>query len=171
MRIGLLIILFGLTTAGATVASDSVVWSGYSQTVSLKADGQNAFTFYPIRRTVRAIVESSVDFRGELYILDETRIKRWLEEGVFEPLVTFDVFGGLSIIFQPPNRGFYAFIVHNDLNETRDVSFRFTEFGFEYDLLIVSSVFLIIGSGLLLTSVLSVAFRHRSNEAVKNQNT
>jgi hypothetical protein len=163
MRIGLLIILFGLATAGATVASDSVVWPGPMQSVSVAAKDIRAFTYYPIRRTVRAIVEGSVDFRGKLYILDETRVKRWLEEDVFEPLVTFEVFGGLSAIFQPPNRGFYAFIVYNDLNETSEISFRFTEFEYEYDLLIASGTLIIIGSALLLVSVFIVALSRKES--------
>jgi len=161
MRVGLLIILFGLAITGATIASDSISWADLGQSFDVSAKGQTAVTFYSIRRTINAIIESSVDFRGRLYILDETRIKRWLDEDIFEPLATFEVFGGLSTIFQPPNRGFYAFIVYNDLNETREVSIRLTEYGFECDLLIAANILLVIGSVFLLSSVIMIAFSHK----------
>jgi hypothetical protein len=162
MRVGLLIILFGLAIIGATLASDSINWGDFGRSFDISPGGQIAVTFYPIRRTANVIVESSVDFRGKLYILDATRIKQWLDEGVFEPIATFDVFGGLSTVFQPANRGFYAFIVYNDLNETRLVSIRCTEYGFEYDLLIAANILLVIGSAFLLSSVIMMAFSHKN---------
>lgn len=163
MRIGFLIVLFGVATAGATMASDSVSWAGYVQSSDVPAKGQTAFAYYPIRRTLRVIVESSVDFRGSLYILDEAGIKQWLEEDIFDPLVTVEIFGGLSMIFQPPKRGFYAFVVYNDLNETREVSFRFTQYGFEYDLLTASGFSVIVGSALFLFGMSMRAFARKES--------
>lgn len=167
VRIGFLFFIFGSATAGATIASDSVSWPGPIQSVNVPAKGQTAFTYYPIRRTVRVMVESSVDFRGRLHILDEARIKQWLEEDIFDPLVTVDVFGGLSMIFLPPMRGFYAFVVHNDLNETREVSFRFTQYGYEYDLLTVSGVSVMVGSAFFL---LGMSMRVFARKKVKRVN-
>lgn len=162
-RVGFLMILFGVATAGATIASDSVSWPGYTQSSNVPANSQTAFTYYPIRRTVRVIIESSVNFRGSLYILDEARIKQWLEKDIFDPLVTADIVGGLSMIFQSPKRGFYAFVVCNDLNETREVSFRFTQYGFEYDLLTASGVSVTVGSALFLFGMSMRAFARKES--------
>jgi hypothetical protein len=154
-------VLFGLATAAATIASDSMNWYGPVESRIVSAKSQTVFTYYPIRRTLRVIVESSVDFRGKLFILDEVRIKKWLDEDVFDPLVTINIFGGVSTFFQPPRRGFYAFIVYNDLNETQEVTFRFTEYGYEYDLLTDSTILTIVGGVLILLCVSIKAFGYK----------
>jgi hypothetical protein len=163
LRMGLLIILFGLAVMGATVANDTISWANFAESGNVPANGDRITTFYQISRTAHVVVEGSIDFRGKLYILDQTGIKRWLEEDVFDPIVTEDIFGGLSTYFQPPTRGFYAFIVHNDLNESQQIAIRSTEYGLEYDLLEVSGAFLVVGSVFILSWLVVRAFTYKES--------
>lgn len=153
-RLGFLIIIFGVMVAGSTIASDSASWPLMRTSFDLPAKGQIGETTYPIRRTTRVIVQSSVDFEGKLYILDEACIRRWLEEDVFDPLVTVDVHGGVSTTFEPPIRGLYGFLVYNDLNETREVSLSASEYGLEYDVLSASGVIVLVGTILTMLEVM-----------------
>lgn len=153
MRIGFLVVIFGVMAAASTITNDSARGVVGSHSFDLSAKEQINRPIYPIRRTTRVIVESSVDFRGSLYILDETGIKRWLEEDVFEPLVTVDIYGGASVTFEPPRRGLYDFIIYNDTNETHEIAWSYRQYGLEYDLLSASGVITVVGGVLIILGI------------------
>jgi len=153
VRLGLLLVIFGLAAMGATVANDSR--SHFVGTTSFDLQPQVLWynTFYPVIRTLRVTVESSPDFRGKLYILSESGFRLWRNEDVLDPLVTVDIHGGVSTIFDPPVRGSYGFLIVNELNETRSVTFRLSDYGWEYDILTASGILACIGGVLTVLGI------------------
>lgn len=153
MRLGFLLLVFGVAVFGGTVANDSRGYMLESTSFDASPGVQWFRTFFPVKRTWRVTVESSPDFRGKLYILSESGFGLWRNEDVFDPLVTIDIHGGMSTVFDPPVRGFYGFVIVNELNETRGVAFRLSEYGWEYDLLAASGVVACVGGVLIVIGV------------------
>lgn len=161
-RLGLLLIIFGLAVMGATIANDSRGHMLGRESFDMQPQGRIGRTFYPVIRTLTVTVESSPDFRGKLYILSERSFRLWRTGDVLDPLVTVDIYGGVSTIFDPPVRGCYGFVIVNDLSETRGVTFRLSDYGWEYDLLAASGVLVSIGSILIVVGiVMKVTFPKR----------
>ncbi len=150
VRLGLLLVFLGLGVMGATVANDSRISFLSSTQSDVPPLGVASTRLYPVVRTLRVTVQSSLDFRGKLYVLSESGYRLWRNEDVLDPLVTVDIHGGVSTIFDPPVRGFYGFVIVNELNDTRSVTLRCSDYGWEYDLLTASGVLACVG-GVFIT--------------------
>lgn len=148
IKIGLLVVLVGVAVAVGVIVNDSVSIRGYNTIKGVSPKSYGGIVEYPVKRTVRVIVESSLDFQGQLYILDQTGLKLWLQEGVFSPLKTVDIYGGVSTTFEPPMRGLYGFALFNNSNKQHDISLVLVQYGLEYDLLTMSGALIISGAGL-----------------------
>jgi len=153
VRLGLLSVIFGLAVMGATIANDSRSHFLERTSFDLKPQVLWYSTFFPVIRTLRVTVESSPDFRGRLYILSESGFWLWRNEDVLDPLVAVDIHGGVSTIFDPPVRGPYGFLIINELNETRDITFRLSDYGWEYDLLAISGVIACAGGVVIVVGI------------------
>ena len=156
-RLGFLFFVFGVAVMGGTIANDSRSNMLGRESFDIPPQVQVGRTFYPIIRTLRVTVESSPDFRGKLYILSESGFRLWREGDVLDPLVTVDVQGGVSTVFAPPIRGFYGFVMVNESNVTRRVTFSLSDYGWEFDLLAAFGVLSCVGCGLIALGVVRKA--------------
>jgi len=159
VRVGFLVLIFSVAVVGGTIANDSARSVTPTRIIEMPPYGRVSGTFYPVKRTWRLTVESSPDFRGKLYILSEAGFRLWMDKRVIDSLDEVDIHGGVSKIFNPPLRGPYAFLIVNELNETRGVTVRHTQFGWEYDLIVAFSVFACVGGGLMAVGMVGVPWK------------
>lgn len=169
VRLGLLLVILGLAVMGATVANDSRSHMVGTEYFDMPPQGRIGRTFYPVKRTLRVTVESSPDFRGKLYILSESNFGLWRREDALDPLITVDIYGGVSTIFNPPVRGLYGFVIVNELNDTRGVTFRLSDYGWEYDLLAASGVVACVGGVTIVVGIVMKATLSKGVEVHKDE--
>lgn len=153
MRAGFLVLIFSVAVVAGSIVNDSARSVTPTEAMELPPYGRVLRTFYPVKRSWRLTVESSPDFRGKLYILSEAGFGLWMDKHVIDSLVEVDIYGGVSTIFDPPVRGSYGFLIVNELNETRGMVVRHSQFGWEYDLLVAFSVLACVGGGLMAAGV------------------